>query len=44
MDLQQHQKFQAIRQEHRRQLVGKMANPAILKAETGVKQEMQRQQ
>ena len=38
LDQQQQQKFQAIREEHRRKLIGKMASQVMQKAETEVKQ------
>ena len=40
LDPQQQQKFQAIREEKRRELIEKMGSAAIQKAETKVKQEM----
>jgi hypothetical protein len=40
LDQQQQQKFQAIREEHRRELVGKMASQVMQKVETDIKQEL----
>ena len=40
LDQQQQQKFQAIREEHRRELVEKLANQVIVKAEADLKAEM----
>ena len=40
LDQQQQQKFQAMRDEHRRELIEKMGSQVIQKAEAKVKQEM----
>jgi protein CpxP len=42
LDQQQQQKFQAIREEHRRELIEKMASQVMQKAETDIKEEMRR--
>ena len=41
LDQQQQQKFQAIREEHRRELIEKMASEVMQKAETDIKERMQ---
>ena len=41
LDQQQQQKFQAIREEHRRELIEKMGSQVMQKAETAIKEEMQ---
>jgi hypothetical protein len=40
LDQHQQQKFQAIREEHRRELIGKMASKVMQKIETDIKQEL----
>jgi hypothetical protein len=40
LDQQQRQKFQAVREEHRRELIAKMASQVTQKVETDVKQEL----
>jgi hypothetical protein len=40
LDQQQQQRFQSIREEHRRTLIEKMASQAMQKVETGIKQEL----
>jgi hypothetical protein len=40
LDAQQQQKFQAIREEHRRELLGKMADQVVEKIEADIKREM----
>lgn len=40
LDQQQQQKFQAVREEHRRELVEKLANQVVVKAEADLKAEM----
>ena len=42
LDQRQQQRFQAMRVEHRRELVGKMASQVIQKVETDIKQELSR--
>ena len=40
LDQQQQQKFQAMREEHRRELIKKMAEQVVQKAENAVRAEM----
>jgi hypothetical protein len=42
LDQQQQRKFQTIREEHRRELIGKMASKVMQKVETDIKQELSR--